>query len=233
MAESDPHQTLPLLKLTAISKKFYQGDHSLVILDNVNFSLFSHEVIGLIGPSGSGKSTLLHIAGLLDGPTKGEVKINHHITAHLKDYQKTLLRAQFIGFIYQSHYLLPEFSALENVMMPMRLNQKSFKDAKEYALYLLKEVGLENRLSHRPGELSGGEQQRVAIARALANHPKILLADEPTGNLDPETADLILNLILKISQKHQIAALIATHNHTYIQRMTAAYKLEKGHLIKV
>jgi lipoprotein-releasing system ATP-binding protein len=219
-----------LLELKDISKTFHQGQRDIVILDHTNLSIEEGEIIGLLGPSGAGKSTLLHIAGLLDLPDSGEVHICGQHANHLKDKLRTAMRRSTIGFIYQAHYLLPEFSALENVIMPLRLNGVSQKIAETRAKELLEQVGLSARSDHRPGKLSGGEQQRVAIARALANEPKLLFADEPTGNLDPKTAQKVFQIFIDVARNCGVSALIATHNHELCKSMDRVLNLEGGHI---
>lgn len=199
----------------------YKGTGAeITILDDVSFFLKKGETVGLVGPSGSGKSTLLHLAALLEAPNKGEIKIVEQKTSTMKDHLKTSLRASSIGLVYQFHGLLPEFTAFENIVIPQYLIPNfNKKRAEQRARDLLCQVGLSQRMTHRPGELSGGEQQRVALARALANNPDIVLADEPTGNLDPETGHTVMALLLKLAAEKGIALLIATHNHQLAQKM--------------
>src|SRR5208282_1947201 len=178
----------PIVYLHEISRRFWQGDTSLDILKNIELAVWPGQSVALVGPSGAGKSTLLHIAGLLEHPDSGEVFIDDVATSHLTDIQRTRIRRTDIGFIYQFHHLLSEFTALENVMLPQMVRGLPRREARKRAAELLSYLGLKARLEHRPGELSGGEQQRVAIARAVANAPRLLLADEPTGNLDPRTS---------------------------------------------
>ena len=201
-----------LLQLNQIKKSFKEAEKKLHVLQGVSLSMKAGQVVALLGPSGAGKSTLLHIAGLLECPDHGEVIIEGQKTSQLSDRKRTQIRCHTIGFVYQFHHLLPEFTALENVILPQLIKGDPQALAKERALALLEQVGLEDRLSHLPSELSGGEQQRVAIARALANAPKILLADEPTGNLDTHTSQKIFRLILERTHKDKLAALIVTHN---------------------
>lgn len=203
-----------------LGKSYQQADgSSLPILANFSCDIKAGEIVALVGPSGSGKSTLLHVLGLLDQADEGTLMVNGQSVAQLGDQQKTLIRRKDIGFVYQFHHLLPEFSALENIMLPQIIAGVSKHAAQERAHTLLKRLKLDHRADHRPAKLSGGEQQRVAIARALANKPKILLADEPTGNLDPETAEEVFQLFIQVVQKMQIGALIATHNMDLAQRM--------------
>lgn len=219
-----------LLRMRGIEKTFHQGGKNLTIFKDLSMKLEAGEIVALVGYSGSGKSTLLQIAGLLDKPTQGKIRIGDHIVQNLGDKDRTTLRRDMIGFIYQFHHLLPEFTALENVALPQIIAGKKNKVAKEKARELLVSLGLEERLTHRPAQLSGGEQQRVAIARALANDPQILLADEPTGNLDPETSAHVFEILLDQVRKRNIAALIATHNHALAQSMDRTYMLKNGQL---
>lgn len=220
-----------VLELSKLTRSFSQGEDRLDILKNADLSIQPGEIVALVGPSGAGKSTLLQTAGLLERPDEGEILIDGTATTKLSDREKTRLRRNHLGFVYQYHHLLPEFSALENIVIPQMINTKSKKEAEVRARELLDAVSLGKRAHHRPAELSGGEQQRIAIARALANKPKLLLADEPTGNLDPATSDHVFNLLLNEVRKEGLAALIATHNPTLAQRMDRIVKLENGHLI--
>ena len=188
-------------------------------------------VLILSGPSGSGKSTLLQLAGLLEKPTKGDIYIEGQRCSTLNDAMRTSLRRDSLGFVYQYHNLLADFDALENVMLPQLIAGKKEKEAREFAKWLLKKMGLEKRLKHRPSEMSGGEQQRVAIARALANTPKLLLADEPTGNLDPKTSEIVFNELLSIVKETGLSALVATHNFDLADRMDRKVRLEEGKLV--
>lgn len=217
-----------LLRLSAVEKSFVQGDSHLTIFRDLSLALQAGEIVALVGQSGSGKSTLLQQAGLLDRPTSGEVFIEGSAVSGLADIKRTNMRLKQIGFIYQFHHLLPEFSALENVMMPGIILGIDQKRAKERAGKLLRSLGLGKRISHRPAQLSGGEQQRVAIARALMNKPKLILADEPTGNLDPESSALVFDTLLEQVRQRQIGALIATHNHDLAARMDRVLVLENG-----
>ena len=201
-----------ILELAGIERRFHQGAAELLILKGADLSLASGELVALVGPSGSGKSTLLHIAALLERPSAGEVTIDGKACSKLKDSERTSLRRNRIGFVYQFHHLLADFTALENVMLPQLLAAVSMAEAKRRAGELLDRVGLGERHDHRPGRLSGGEQQRVAICRALANRPALLLADEPTGNLDPKTSAQILDLLIGVVRETDTAAFIATHN---------------------
>jgi len=220
-----------ILELQHIGRTFTKGKTKLAVLTDVNLIIYPGQLIALTGPSGSGKSTLLHIAGLLDTPTNGTLILDGQNLKKMSDLKRTALRRHHIGFIYQSHLLLPDFSALENVMLPQRLAGASIKEAQTRAEELLTLVGLEKRLHHRSGQLSGGEQQRVAIARALANKPKLLLADEPTGNLDPVTAESVFNLLLKIVRDTGLAAVIATHNPDLANRMDMRLTIKDGALV--
>jgi len=202
----------PVLELKKIARVYGKGNTTLSVLKQVDLTIHAGEVVALVGPSGSGKSTLLHIAGLLDTPTKGEILVGGKNTAKMNDNERTLVRRNTMGFVYQSHLLLPDFTALENVMIPQMIAGVRPKVARARAVELLDRVGLAKRLTHRSGQLSGGEQQRVAIARALANGPKLLLADEPTGNLDPKTATGVFEGLIQLVRETGLAALIATHN---------------------
>lgn len=216
------------LKLTHISRVFGKNSTKLEVLKDVNLEIKPGEIVALIGPSGSGKSTLLHIAGLLDTPISGTIEIVGQNASKMNDKGRTQLRMKSIGFVYQSHLLLPDFNALENVMMPQLIAGVSPKQAKEHAKELLKQVGLSHRLTHRAGQLSGGEQQRVAIARALANNPALLLADEPTGNLDPKTADEVFDTFMSIVRQTGLSALLATHNPELAQKMDRRICVQDG-----
>lgn len=216
------------LKLSHIARTFGKGSTRLEILRDVNLEIGQGEIVALVGPSGSGKSTLLHIAGLLDTPTAGTIEIAGQNATKMSDAGRTKLRQKTIGFVYQSHLLLPDFNALENVMMPQLIAGIKEKEAEAHAKDLLKEVGLSHRLTHRAGQLSGGEQQRVAIARALANSPALLLADEPTGNLDPKTADEVFDTFLRIVRQTGLSALLATHNPELAQKMDRRITVSNG-----
>ena len=216
------------LSLRGVQRTFIQGDRRLEVLRGVSLDLKAGEIVALVGQSGSGKSTLLHIAGLLERPDGGEVVVDGKPTTTLGDGPRTALRRKFLGFVYQYHHLLPEFSALENVMLPQMLNGLSRSEARVRSADLLAMVGLEDRAEHRPGRLSGGEQQRVAIARAVANAPRVLLADEPTGNLDAGTADTVFRQLLALVRETGMAALIATHNPELAARMDRTLHLKDG-----
>jgi len=219
------------LELRNIVRIFREGEGELEIFRDANAVLVPGEIVALVGPSGAGKSSLLHIAGLLEAPTSGEIVIGGVAVAGLSDGERTAIRRDTIGFVYQAHHLLPEFSALENVVIPQMIAGVSRKVAAVEAERLLTVMGLEGRLSHRPAQLSGGEQQRVAIARALANHPRILLADEPTGNLDPKTANGVFEALVELVRSEGVAALIATHNLQLAAKMDRALVLHEGKLI--
>ncbi len=222
----------PALRLEGVRRTFTQGDAQLQVLRGVNLSLARGEVVALVGPSGAGKSTLLHIAGLLEQPDQGQVLIEGAECGALPDERRTELRRGYLGFVYQFHHLLPEFSALENIVIPQMIAGVDRLAGAVRAKELLNALGLGSRADHRPGQLSGGEQQRVAIARALANRPAVLLADEPTGNLDPETADAVFTALLTLAKNEGLAALIATHNPTLAGRMDRVVRLQQGLLIE-
>jgi lipoprotein-releasing system ATP-binding protein len=217
-----------VLSLREITRTFVQGDRRLDVLRGVSLDLHAGEIVALVGQSGSGKSTLLHIAGLLERPDGGDVVIDGRAMKLLGDGPRTALRRKTLGFVYQYHHLLPEFSALENVMLPQMLAGLSRSQARLRAADLLAMVGLKERADHRPGRLSGGEQQRVAIARAVANAPRVLLADEPTGNLDSSTAEAVFRQLLALVRETGMAALIATHNHELAGRMDRTVHLKDG-----
>jgi lipoprotein-releasing system ATP-binding protein len=219
---------LPVLHLDDIERRYQQGDATLDILNGATLSVWAGESVALIAPSGAGKSTLLHIAGLLEHPSAGEVWVGERATSKLSDAERTAIRRAEIGFVYQSHHLLPEFSALENVMLPQMIFGLARGEARSRATELLEFLGLGKRLEHRPGELSGGEQQRVAIARAVANAPRILLADEPTGNLDPHTADHVFGTLQKLVRASGLAAVVATHNLDLAGRMDRRVTIREG-----
>lgn len=220
-----------LLMVRGLSKYFVQGNNKLQILNNVDLRLYSGEIVALIGPSGSGKSTLLQILGLLDAPSSGQIMIGERESSRLSDRERTKLRNGYIGFVYQFHHLLPEFTALENVALPQIIAGVKQKDAEDKAADLLEQLGLDHRLKHRPATLSGGEQQRVAIARALINDPYLLFADEPTGNLDPETSEEVFEILLKQVRNRGIGALIATHNMTLANEMDRILEVKSGRVL--
>lgn len=220
-----------VLELRKIVRTFGAGKSQLEVLRGADLAVSAGEVVALVGPSGAGKSTLLHIAGLLEQPSSGEIFIDGQSCGGLSDDDRTKIRRYNIGFVYQYHHLLPEFSALENVMIPQIVAGLDKAAAKGRALELLEWMGLSQRASHRPGKLSGGEQQRVAIARALAASPRVLLADEPTGNLDPETADDVFGVLMHLARGAGLAALVATHNPDLARRMDRIVRLENGLLV--
>ncbi|MBM3468560.1 MAG: ABC transporter ATP-binding protein [Alphaproteobacteria bacterium] len=219
-----------VLELKNIVRNFHQADEIIHVLKEINLKIAPGQIVALVGPSGAGKTTLLQIAGLLELPSKGTVQMNGQNCNQLTDTERTALRCQFAGFVYQFHYLLQEFSALENVMLPCLIAGQSRPKAKARAEDLLKRMGLKHRLHHRPKKLSGGEQQRVAIARAIANEPKILLADEPTGNLDTSTADAVFNEMLSLVRETGLSALVATHNLDLAAKMDRTVRLADGKL---
>jgi len=222
-----------VLNISDVSRTFLQGGSELNVLEKSNLQLKSGEITALVGPSGSGKSTLLQIAGLLERPDAGEISIDERACGRLGDSERTKLRRDRLGFVYQSHHLLPEFSAIENVIVPQMIANVPRSQARERATELLTKLGLGERLDHRPGQLSGGEQQRVAIARALANAPKVLLADEPTGNLDPETSESVFAQLLALVREEGLAALIATHNPELAARMDRRVSVQGGAIIEL
>ena len=220
------------LALQGVVRTFAQAGTRLEVLRGANLAVRAGEVVALLGPSGSGKSTLLHIAGLLEQADGGEIFIDGRPCGRMGDLERTLVRRERLGFVYQFHHLLPEFSALENVMLPQLVAGKGRRAARQRATELLTVLGLSARLDHRPARLSGGEQQRVAIARAIANAPQVLLADEPTGNLDGRTAELVFGELLQLVREHGLAALIATHNPELAARMDRRVQLQDGVLVE-
>ncbi len=221
-----------VLRLEGIKKFYNKGlPNEIAVLRGVDVTLGKGEVVALVAPSGAGKSTLLHIAGLLDVADSGQVAIGGEVMSGLSDRRRTAVRREDVGFIYQFHHLLPEFSALENVVLPQLANGVSQRKAEAHALELLGKVGVEARASHRPAELSGGEQQRVAFCRALANAPRVLLADEPTGNLDPGTSDQVFGALMELVRGTGLSALIATHNLELAARMDRVLHLKDGLLV--
>jgi lipoprotein-releasing system ATP-binding protein len=221
-------QDIPVLFMHDIERHYRQGDETLHVLNGIELALWGGQSVALVAPSGAGKSTLLHVAGLLEHPDHGDVYIEGRSTAILADHERTRIRRNEIGFVYQSHHLLPEFSALENVMLPQMIRGLGRGEAKSRATELLEYLGLGGRLDHRPAELSGGEQQRVAIARAVANAPRILLADEPTGNLDLHTAEHVFRALTQLVKASGLAAVIATHNMDLAARMDRRVTLREG-----
>jgi lipoprotein-releasing system ATP-binding protein len=222
-----------VLHLDSLYRTFRQGDREIPVLRGASTQLHRGQAVALVGPSGAGKSTLLHIAGLLETPDSGRVFVNGKDCARLSDNDRTRVRRIEMGFVYQFHQLLPEFSALENVALPQMIRGKSRREAEQRAAALLDALGLGGRLEHRPAQLSGGEQQRTAIARALANEPKLLLADEPTGNLDPETSQRVFQELIELIERTGVAALIATHNLALARSMHRVLRLERGELVEV
>ncbi|MGB3335726.1 MAG: ABC transporter ATP-binding protein [Devosia sp.] len=218
----------PHLVLTDVHRHYGQGDKVVRVLEAASLTVNSGELVALVAPSGAGKSTLLHLSGLLESPQGGEVAIMGIPTSKLGDRGRTQLRRSTVGYVYQFHHLLPEFTALENVSMPQLIAGKSPAEADKRSMELLDLLGIAPRASHRPAELSGGEQQRVAIARAAANHPKVILADEPTGNLDPETSDVVFAALADLIRNEGAAALIATHNHDLARRADRIVTLTGG-----
>ena len=221
-----------MLELQTVRRDYHQGDTNISVLRDASLSIHGGQLTALVGPSGSGKSTLLNIAGLLERPTSGEVLIDGMPTSSLGSRRRGILRGSHIGFVFQFHRLLPEFSAMENVMIPQMLNGLARHEAEDRAEALLAMVGLQDRQSHRPGRLSGGEQQRVAIARAVANAPRVLLADEPTGNLDPDTADELFSHLRGIVHGTGAAALIVTHNERLASTMDRRLTIEDGVIVE-
>jgi lipoprotein-releasing system ATP-binding protein len=223
----------PALRLERLVRTFHQGARKLSVLNGASADVYPGQAVALVGPSGAGKSTLLHISGLLETPDGGRVVINGRDCTGMPDAERTRVRRVQMGFVYQFHQLLPEFSALENVMIPQLILGRSKKQARQRAAQLLGSLGLADRLDHRPAQLSGGEQQRTAIARALANDPRLILADEPTGNLDPHTAEHVFDALIHLIRTTGVAALICTHNIDLARRMDRVLRLEEGQLVEV
>jgi lipoprotein-releasing system ATP-binding protein len=226
-------QETPVIFLHQVERRYHQGDATLEILKRAELAVWPGQSVALVAPSGAGKSTLLHIAGLLEQPDAGEVYLDGAPTAGLSDAARTRLRRNAIGFVYQAHHLLPEFSALENVMLPQMIRGLSRTDAEARASELLSYLGLGERLTHRPAELSGGEQQRVAIARAVANVPRLLLADEPTGNLDPHTSDHVFHALRQLIKASGLTVVLATHNMEIAARMDRRVTLREGQIVEM
>jgi lipoprotein-releasing system ATP-binding protein len=218
----------PHLVLTDVHRHYGNGATIVRVLEAANLTVKSGEMVALVAPSGAGKSTLLHLSGLLESPQGGEIEITGIKTSQLNDRGRTQLRRSTVGYVYQFHHLLPEFTALENVTMPQLIAGKSQAEADKRSMELLDLLGVGQRAAHRPAELSGGEQQRIAIARAAANHPKVILADEPTGNLDPETSDLVFAALGSLIKTEGAAALIATHNHDLARKADRIVTLRNG-----
>jgi lipoprotein-releasing system ATP-binding protein len=228
----DSPRPSPVLRLERLQRAYVQGNRRIDVLKGATASFYPGEAVALLGPSGAGKSTLLHIAGLLERPDAGHVRINGMDCVAMSDSEQTRMRRMEVGFVYQFHHLLPEFSALENVVLPQLILGLTRGQAETRAKELLGSLGLEARWDHRPAQLSGGEQQRVAIARAVANNPKVLLADEPTGNLDPPTAELVFEQLLRLVRHSGVAAVIATHNLDLAARMDRTLRLVDGLLVE-
>ncbi|MCP4393234.1 MAG: ABC transporter ATP-binding protein [Alphaproteobacteria bacterium] len=228
-----PPQDMPALKLHGIKKRFQQGHKILNILRGANLSVGQGEIVALIGPSGTGKSTLLQIAGLLEKPDSGDVTIYGNHCKHINDAHRSKLRCNHIGFVYQHHNLLPDFTAFDNVLIPQMIQGKITNENRTRAEWLLEKVGLKDRMNHLPSEMSGGEQQRVAIVRALANKPHVLLADEPTGNLDPHTSQRVFNELMNLVRDTGLSALIATHNPELANQMDRRVSLSGGVLVQL
>jgi lipoprotein-releasing system ATP-binding protein len=225
--------TGPIIELKGVERHYVQGQKKLTILNGADFTLGRAEMVALVAPSGAGKSTLLHLAGLLERPDAGEVMLDGRACGRLSDDDRTSIRRNDIGFVYQFHHLLPEFSAIENIMMPQIIRGLASKEAEARAAELLDYMKIGKRAQHRPSELSGGEQQRVAIARAVANAPLVLLADEPTGNLDPVTASYVFEALEALVRQSGLSALIATHNHDLAGRMDRRVTLADGKVVEV
>ena len=226
-------EDVPVIYLHEIRRQYKQGEATLTILNGAKLALWAGQSVALVAPSGSGKSTLLHIAGLLETPDDGEVYVAGAPTSQLSDIDRTQIRRSDIGFVYQSHRLLPEFSALENVMLPQMIRGLKRSETIKRSQEILAYLGLSDRITHRPAELSGGEQQRVAIARAVANAPRALLADEPTGNLDPKTADHVFSALMQLVKATRVAMLIATHNMDLAARMDRRVSLANGLVVEL
>ncbi len=220
-----------LLEICELSKSYQSGDQRLDVLSDLSLTLEEEEMVAIAGVSGSGKSTLLHLIGGMDRPDRGSIKVSGREILGLSPLELSGFRNKTIGFVFQFHHLLPEFTALENVMMPLLVRGEALNEASVTAHALLEDVGLEKRGHHRPGELSGGEQQRIALARALVGKPQLLLADEPTGNLDPTTGDAIGRLIKTLHSKRRLTSIIVTHNERLARTCTRIYRLEQGKLI--
>ena len=229
----EPAQDIPILFLHDVERHYSQGDATLNILNGAELALWPGQSVALVAPSGAGKSTLLHLAGLLEHPDHGEVYIDGRATAILPDAERTRIRRNEIGFVYQSHHLLPEFTALENVLLPQLIRGLGRSEARKRAIELIDYLGLKGRLNHRPAEMSGGEQQRVAIARAVANAPRILLADEPTGNLDVRTADHVFAAFTQLVRASGLATIIATHNMDIASRMDRRVTIRDGLVVEL
>jgi len=226
-------EDVPVVYLHEIKRQYMQGEEALIILSGAKLALWAGQSVALVAPSGAGKSTLLHIAGLLESPDEGEVYIAGAPTSQLSDMERTQMRRTEIGFVYQSHRLLPEFSALENVMLPQMIRGLKRSETIKRSTEILSYLGLGDRIKHRPAELSGGEQQRVAIARAVANAPRVLLADEPTGNLDVHTADHVFGALRQLVRATGLAAVIATHNLDIAAKMDRRVTIRDGLVVEL
>jgi len=224
--------TEPVLSIRGLERSYVTGAGSLTVLRGADIDVMPGEIVGLIGPSGSGKSSLLHAAGLLERPNAGRISILGRECSGLADRARTQIRLATIGFVYQFHHLLPEFTALDNVALPLMIAGVPRKTAQERARALLADLGLAERVNHQPAQMSGGEQQRVAVARALANSPRLLLADEPTGNLDPTTSGAVFENLYELARRTGVAALIATHNLDLAKHMDRVFALKDGHLVE-
>lgn len=234
MSNDNQHtKTQTVLELKDVYRSFRQGRFAIDVLKGADLKLNAGEIVALTGPSGSGKSTLLQIAGLLEPPNEGEIFIEGHKIDDRADHTRTLLRRNKVGFVYQFHHLLPDFTAVENLILPQMIAAKTKKEAQDKAIDMLEKVGLRKRAGHFPSELSGGEQQRVAIARALINDPVLLFADEPTGNLDPDTAGEVFDILLDTVKNAGLAALIATHDYDLASKMDRRLKVDQGQIISV
>ena len=220
------------IKINHLHKGFQKGDIAGDVLKGVNFDIDSGETVAITGPSGSGKTTLLQIIGLLDSPSDGSVNINDEDESKSKESRKSKLRNQYFGFIYQFHHLIPEFTALENVMMPLLVRNQSFTECRKKCAGILEKIGMHHRLNHKPNELSGGECQRVAIARALVTEPQFILADEPTGNLDPKASTNIFNQFMELRDTVGSGLILVTHDQTLAEKMSMVYKLDGGILVR-
>ena len=227
------NQEADILRVEGLGKVFPSGTAPLVVFDNLSFRVKTGEMLAIVGESGAGKSTLLHILGALDSASKGDVYCGPMQLRSLSDEAAAEFRNREIGFVWQFHYLLPEFTASENVAMPLRVRGRTRGEAEQEAITWLREVGLEERAQHRAGELSGGEQQRVALARALVTRPRLLMADEPTGDLDSRTAETVFELIARLHRDHRLTSLIVTHNHAFARRCDRVLRLERGRLEEV
>jgi lipoprotein-releasing system ATP-binding protein len=226
-------QDNPVVFLHAIERRYHQGDAVLEVLKGAELAVWPGQSVALVAPSGAGKSTLLHVAGLLEHADAGEVYFDGKATSKLSDAERTRIRRTAVGFVYQAHYLLPEFSALENVVMPQMIRGLGRGEARRRATELLSYLGLKDRLTHRPAQLSGGEQQRVAIARAVANAPRLLLADEPTGNLDPRTSDHVFNALSQLIRASDLTVVLATHNMELAARMDRRVAIREGLVVEL